>query len=235
MASGKKPKGSSSSQKASNKKGGLSWTTLVFISAVIAVISYLTYTEFFSNRPLRRLLPRITGLGVDNAADGSPPSTPTVCSHYFVVSTGWYFGTVLVEKIDGFHSVAAAESRRDLLDPLPWSTLFPLLVQKIDAFRECRIVAGPGLGIRREHALVKMGVLFLLPQFCSCDATKPQAQSIYPFDEDCSSRYEWLDHQSLISLLARLFPSLYRENGDHIALTHISVCAQGILDHLSSE
>ncbi|RCN40174.1 hypothetical protein ANCCAN_13869 [Ancylostoma caninum] len=69
MASGKKPKDSSSShQKATNKKGGLSWTTLVFISAVIAVISYLTYAEFFSTRPLRRLLPRITGIGVDNVS-----------------------------------------------------------------------------------------------------------------------------------------------------------------------
>ncbi|EYB91621.1 hypothetical protein Y032_0204g1900 [Ancylostoma ceylanicum] len=40
-----------------------------------------------------------------------------------------YVRIALFEKIDGlsvrFHSVAAAESRRDLLDPLTWSMLSP--------------------------------------------------------------------------------------------------------------
>ncbi|KAK6747508.1 hypothetical protein RB195_000608 [Necator americanus] len=72
MAPGKKPKNPSAAlQKQAKNKGALSWSTLVLISAVVATISYLTYLEFSGTRQLRKLLPRIEGLNVDNKKWGS--------------------------------------------------------------------------------------------------------------------------------------------------------------------
>ncbi|KAJ1349138.1 hypothetical protein KIN20_004592 [Parelaphostrongylus tenuis] len=62
----------STGQKSSTKKGGLNWSVLVLISSAIAVISYVTYTEFISPpNQIRKLLPLIKGLPFEKTKWGS--------------------------------------------------------------------------------------------------------------------------------------------------------------------
>ncbi|KAK6023399.1 mannosyl oligosaccharide glucosidase [Ostertagia ostertagi] len=54
------------------KKEALSWSKLVIISAVLAVVSYFTYTEIINpSRHLRKLQPPISGLSIDRKKWGS--------------------------------------------------------------------------------------------------------------------------------------------------------------------
>ncbi|WKY05858.1 hypothetical protein Q1695_006234 [Nippostrongylus brasiliensis] len=66
-----KPKGALSRQGSKTKKEGISWNMLVLISAVLAVISYFTYTEFFDGPHLRKLQPPIKGLEINRKTWGS--------------------------------------------------------------------------------------------------------------------------------------------------------------------
>uniref|UniRef100_A0A7I4YKR3 Mannosyl-oligosaccharide glucosidase n=1 Tax=Haemonchus contortus TaxID=6289 RepID=A0A7I4YKR3_HAECO len=59
-------------QKPNRKKEGFSWNTLVVISALLAVISYFTYTELINpSRHLRKMMPPISGLNIDRKKWGS--------------------------------------------------------------------------------------------------------------------------------------------------------------------
>ncbi|KAK5967203.1 hypothetical protein GCK32_000216 [Trichostrongylus colubriformis] len=59
-------------QKQNKKKEGLSWSMLVLISALIATVSYFTYTEIINPpRHLRKMLPAISGLSIDRKKWGS--------------------------------------------------------------------------------------------------------------------------------------------------------------------
>ncbi|VDK77734.1 unnamed protein product, partial [Cylicostephanus goldi] len=58
-------------QAAKKEKGGLNTVALVCISAAVAIIAYVTYTEFYAARPLLKLHPRIVGPPVENKKWGS--------------------------------------------------------------------------------------------------------------------------------------------------------------------
>ncbi|KAK6061527.1 hypothetical protein COOONC_00811 [Cooperia oncophora] len=63
---------SAGKQRPGKKQGGMSWITLVAISAVIAVLSYFTYTEIINpQRYLRKLQPPVGGLSIDRKKWGS--------------------------------------------------------------------------------------------------------------------------------------------------------------------
>ncbi|EYC07539.1 hypothetical protein Y032_0070g488 [Ancylostoma ceylanicum] len=61
-----------------------------------------------------------------------------------------------------------------------------VLLEKLDGFLESRIAAGPGRGMRRDHAPSER--FEWVPQrFCGRNAIKTHVRSVYLFDKDCNS------------------------------------------------